>query len=189
MMVPHKLLSLVFVMDASHVLLGLKKRGFGKNKYNGFGGKCEAGETVRACAARELQEECGLVVDEERLIRRGVLTFNMLSDGMSLASGDIASRLEVHVYSCARSETTGDVSASEEMEPKWWPLEAVPLKQMWADDEFWLPHVLAGRDVLADFVRRERPSSRRLHRHCPTRLRHLTHERALATRVSADAGL
>ena len=39
------------------LLLGMKKRGFGVGKWNGFGGKFDAGETVRDCALRELEEE------------------------------------------------------------------------------------------------------------------------------------
>ena len=67
-----KLLSLVFVFDSgSRVLLGLKRRGFGAGKYNGFGGKLEQGETMRACAARELEEESGLRVAPTALTRRG----------------------------------------------------------------------------------------------------------------------
>ncbi|KAJ2178209.1 Nudix (Nucleoside diphosphate linked moiety X)-type motif 1, partial [Coemansia sp. RSA 551] len=41
--------------DVSQVLLGLKKRGLGDGLWNGFGGKVEAGETIAACAHRELE--------------------------------------------------------------------------------------------------------------------------------------
>ena len=34
------------------VLLGMKKRGFGAGRYNGFGGKVEPGETVKEAAIR-----------------------------------------------------------------------------------------------------------------------------------------
>ena len=82
-----KLLSLVFVFDGGkpddftspgkRVLLGLKKRGFGEGNWNGFGGKKEDGETLRKCAARELEEESGLTVKEENLKRKGILHFTM----------------------------------------------------------------------------------------------------------------
>jgi len=149
----NKLLSLVFVFDGRSVLLGLKKRGFGQGKYNGFGGKLEAGEVMRACAARELREEAGLSVPAAALVRRGVLNFHMLADsGMKGADGTIASRLEVHVYSCSLGDAEGEVAESEEMAPRWWGCDQVPLGQMWADDAHWLPHVLAGGDVLGDFT-------------------------------------
>lgn len=37
------------------LLLGYKKRGFGKDMYNGFGGKVEPGESVSEAAHRELK--------------------------------------------------------------------------------------------------------------------------------------
>ncbi len=47
-----KLFTLYFVLQPGRVLLGLKKRGFGAGKYNGFGGKVEAGESIVAAALR-----------------------------------------------------------------------------------------------------------------------------------------
>ena len=56
--------TLVFPIDEQHrILLGRKKRGFGANKYNGFGGKINAGESFRQCAVRELYEESGILVN------------------------------------------------------------------------------------------------------------------------------
>jgi 8-oxo-dGTP pyrophosphatase MutT (NUDIX family) len=34
------------------ILLGLKKRGFGEGKWNGFGGKVHVNETIRQAAVR-----------------------------------------------------------------------------------------------------------------------------------------
>lgn len=81
-----KLLTLVFLREGSKVLLGMKKRGFGVGKWNGFGGKVreqktesqlgilhtsllqvEAGETIVEAAAREVREECGYIVRTEDL--------------------------------------------------------------------------------------------------------------------------
>ena len=52
-----------FIRD-NKVLLGLKKRGFGRGKYNGFGGKPKEGESVEETALREAREETGLVMNE-----------------------------------------------------------------------------------------------------------------------------
>ena len=49
-----KVLTLVLVRDVARhrVLLGMKKRGFGAGKWNGFGGKLEPGETIEEAAKR-----------------------------------------------------------------------------------------------------------------------------------------
>ena len=50
--VPNKLLTLAFVTQKDKVLLGLKKKGFGMGRWNGFGGKVEKGETIEEAAKR-----------------------------------------------------------------------------------------------------------------------------------------
>jgi hypothetical protein len=56
-MIDHKkrLYTLVFVRQPGRVLLGMKKRGFGQGKWNGFGGKVEPNEEVTTAAVRELR--------------------------------------------------------------------------------------------------------------------------------------
>jgi hypothetical protein len=41
-----KILTLLLIQKANQVLLGMKKRGFGAGRYNGFGGKVEANESI-----------------------------------------------------------------------------------------------------------------------------------------------
>ena len=71
-----KVLTLVFLRREGEVLLGMKKRGFGEGKWNGFGGKVEAGETIVEAAAREVKEECGYVVKTEDLGEKGGRFYN-----------------------------------------------------------------------------------------------------------------
>ena len=52
-----KQLTLVAVLKENNILLGMKKRGFGEGRWNGFGGKVETGETIEEGAKRELKEE------------------------------------------------------------------------------------------------------------------------------------
>lgn len=47
-----KRLTLVLLEKGSEILLGLKKRGFGKGLWNGFGGKVEPGEEIVDAATR-----------------------------------------------------------------------------------------------------------------------------------------
>lgn len=123
------------------MLLGLKKRGFGKGLYVGFGGKIEAGETIEAAAVRELEEEAGLVTTVDALQPAGkiVFLFPARPDWNHL----------VHVFIVRRWE--GTEREAEEMCPEWFPFEAVPYAQMWADAVYWLPRVLAGKVLHAVF--------------------------------------
>ncbi len=50
---PNKILTLLFVLKEGQILLGMKKRGFGKGRWNGFGGKVAVGEeTIEEGAIR-----------------------------------------------------------------------------------------------------------------------------------------
>lgn len=51
-MFTRKLLTLVLVVQPGRVLLGMKKRGFGAGKWNGFGGKVQTGESIEQAARR-----------------------------------------------------------------------------------------------------------------------------------------
>ena len=51
---PNKLLTLLFVLEPSRVLLGMKKRGFGAGRWNGFGGKVQMEESIEEAAIRQL---------------------------------------------------------------------------------------------------------------------------------------
>nr|XP_020748229.1 7,8-dihydro-8-oxoguanine triphosphatase [Odocoileus virginianus texanus] len=73
-----RLYTLVLVLQPQRVLLGMKKRGFGAGRWNGFGGKVQEGETVEDGAKRELQEESGLTVDT--LHKVGQITFEFTGD-------------------------------------------------------------------------------------------------------------
>lgn len=130
-----KLYTLVFVFDwrEEQILLGLKKRGFGSGKFNGFGGKVEPNEDVVAAAKRELEEECGLKVPSdtgEKLRRIGINLFEF---------SDHPIVMEVHIFMVDRLDTKGIVSESDEMDPKWFKFSEIPFHKMWTDDKHWFP--------------------------------------------------
>ena len=66
-----KVLTLCIIYQGNRVLLGMKKKGFGKGRWNGFGGKVEEGETIEQAMKREVQEECGILLRD--FDKRGVL--------------------------------------------------------------------------------------------------------------------
>lgn len=56
--------------------MGLKQSGFGKGRWNGFGGKVELSDAnPKAAALRELNEESGLTLDESSVDEVGRLWF------------------------------------------------------------------------------------------------------------------
>lgn len=71
-----KLATLVYVQRNGQTLMlhrVKKENDMHQGKWNGLGGKLEAGETPEECAIREVREESGLLARHPRL--RGILTF------------------------------------------------------------------------------------------------------------------
>ena len=101
----HKLYNLILPISLSRgqVLLGYKLRGFGIGKYNGFGGKVEAGETIVASAVRELREESGMVCTENQLQHQAVLLLETVASG-----AEHEKVLEIHVFVC--TEWSGEIA-------------------------------------------------------------------------------
>ena len=50
------------------------------------------------------------------------------------------------------SKWEGEPTESEEMAPRWFKINEIPYDEMWEDDRFWLPKVLSGETVEADFL-------------------------------------
>jgi mutator protein MutT len=124
------------------ILLGFKKTGFGKGKYNGFGGKVEPGETVERAALREVEEEVGIQVAGDDLEPVARLTF--------LYPADPEADKLAHVFLVTRWE--GEPVESAEMRPAWFGVNDIPFEQMWQGDVYWLPRVLAGERLQGRFV-------------------------------------
>lgn len=124
------------------ILLGFKKVGFGAGKYNGFGGKVETGETVTSATVREVAEEVGVKVSEKNLQPVGHLTF--------VFPANLAWNHVVYVFLTTVWE--GDPVESVEMKPRWFAVNDIPFGQMWQDDIYWLPRILAGERIQGYFT-------------------------------------
>jgi len=125
------------------ILLGMKKLGFGNGKYNGFGGKIEAGETPEQAALRELGEEVGMHAKEATKV--GELTFIFPHVPAEKKWDNV-----VHIF--LAEEWEGKSAESREMRPEWFPFSEIPFQSMWQDDSHWLPLVLKGKKVKGRFV-------------------------------------
>lgn len=135
-----KVLTLCFVVKEDKILLGMKKRGFGAGRWNGFGGKVEGGETIEEAARRETKEECG--IDIVAMEQVGIHEFEFESK-----RGDI---LEVHVF---RADSwDGEPRETEEMRPQWFTTDAIPYDEMWPDDIHWIPVFLTGKKFRTKFL-------------------------------------
>jgi len=134
-----KKLTLCLIHQDSKILLGLKKRGFGKGRWNGFGGKLNEEETIEEAAKRELKEEAGIHANE--IEKKGIIKFEFQSD---------VEDFEIHIFHVTNFE--GEPTESEEMKPQWFNTEDIPYEEMWADDKHWVPLFLEGKKFKGTFV-------------------------------------
>lgn len=132
--------TLLFLRRDGHILLAMKKRGFGAGKWNGAGGKVEPGETVETATIRECQEEIG--VTPRNLQSAGELQFYM--------SHDPAFGHHAHIFTA--TEWAGELHETEEMRPQWFAEADIPYDQMWPDDKLWLPLLLADKSFRGVFT-------------------------------------
>ncbi len=126
-----QLVTLCFIVRDGRVLLIRKKRGIGAGKINGPGGKVDPGESPLQAAVRETEEEIGVTPLRPEL--RGDLRFNF-RDGL---------RLRCLIY--LATECIGAPYETAEAIPLWFSTDEVPYAEMWEDDQFWLPLLLAGK--------------------------------------------
>jgi 8-oxo-dGTP diphosphatase len=119
------------------VLLGLKKTGFGAGKWVGLGGHIEPGEKPADAAAREVAEESSLIVSADGLDHLASIEFRF----PFRPSWDQTAQ----VYVTWAYE--GEAAESDEISPRWFGEDELPLDLMWDDAKYWLPSVLAGEHV------------------------------------------
>lgn len=134
---------LVLLVKKDGVLLAMKKRGFGKGWWNGVGGKVEGEETIEQAAKREAFEEIG--VKPTVLEKVATINFYFLDESI-----DKDWNQQMHVFLC--DKWAGKPAESEEMRPKWHKRNDLPVDKMWAGDRIWMPLILSGENIIADFA-------------------------------------
>jgi 8-oxo-dGTP diphosphatase/2-hydroxy-dATP diphosphatase len=132
--------------EIAEICLGLKKAGFGKEKWNGFGGKVGdkiefKDETIEESLKREALEEFGVEILDFRQI--GLLHFIYKSNEKP------EKLMDCHVFLVEK--WSGEITESTEMLPKWFEIDQIPYPEMWIDDSYWLPKLLREENFEASF--------------------------------------
>lgn len=125
-------MTLGLLVEDNKILLGMKKRGFGEGRWNGFGGKVNDGETIEDAMMREFLEESGIRVIKYK--KAGIIDFEFK---------DNPEVLRVHIFRIL--EKLGNPREGEEMRPQWFDIDKIPFEEMWSDDKFWMPMFLNNR--------------------------------------------
>jgi 8-oxo-dGTP diphosphatase/2-hydroxy-dATP diphosphatase len=134
-----KITTLCIIHQHPKILLGMKKRGFGAGRWNGFGGKMQEGETIEEAAKREVLEEARIKIGG--LEKMGVIDFFWQGK---------PDTLQVHIFKA--ESFLGIPTESEEMKPKWFDAKEIPFSEMWQDDIYWMPLFLENKKFLGKFV-------------------------------------
>lgn len=107
-------------------------------KWNGLGGKLEAGETPEECVIREVREESGLNIHNPKLC--GLLMFPAFK-------GE-----NWYVFTFTADEFDGDLIESAEGNLQWIPNDEVENLPLWESDHVFLPWIREGKFFSAKFT-------------------------------------
>jgi 8-oxo-dGTP diphosphatase len=109
-----------------------------EGKWNGLGGKFEAGETPEECVRREVEEESGLVIRNPRL--HGLLMFPKFKGN------------DWYVFVFTATEFSGELMMdSPEGKLEWVPDEKMSSLQLWESDHIFMPWIENGDFFSAKF--------------------------------------
>ena len=109
-----------------------------EGKWNGLGGKFEAGETPEECIRREVEEEAGLVIQNPHL--HGLLVFTNFKGN------------DWYVFVFTASEFEGQLSeSSPEGRLAWIDDDKLTSLNLWESDHIFLPWLAAGKFFSAKF--------------------------------------
>lgn len=128
--------TIVYLLRPEEVLMALKQKVLGINKWFGYGGKIEDYETALECACRETREESrGLIIEEKDLSPVALIDFY---NGPDRPFGDPNFRVIFYTAKIWQ----GEPQDTDEMKcPTWFSIKDLPFHEMKAGDELIIPQV------------------------------------------------
>jgi len=108
-----------------------------EGKWNGLGGKFEAGETPEECVRREVREEAGLFIRKPRL--HGLLVFTNFKGK------------DWYVFVFTAMEFEGELIDSPEGQLEWIMDSQLTSLNLWESDHIFFPWIEAGNFFSAKF--------------------------------------
>jgi ADP-ribose pyrophosphatase YjhB (NUDIX family) len=128
-----------FLRKDDTFLLTLIEYSESMKKWNGIGGFANEGEPLKDAAIREVEEEVGVVIDRESLEYVGrVLENNNFT-----------------LYVFIADKWSGEIKIKDDTlkQLQWFSPRNIPYKDMWPDNEYWLPDILSGKKIIASVMR------------------------------------
>ena len=136
-----KLATLCYVIKDNKTLMiyrNKKENDYHEGKWNGLGGKFEAGESPEDCAIREMKEETGL--DVKSPIMKGFITFPNF-DGVD----------DWYVFVFVFKEFEGELIDSPEGHLEWINNDKLTELNLWEGDKIFLPWLFQDKFFSAKF--------------------------------------
>lgn len=137
-----KLATLCYAMKNDKTLMiyrNKKKNDYHEGKWNGLGGKFEAGETPEECAIREMKEESGLTIINPMM--KGFITFPMFDEVD-----------DWYVFVFVMKEFYGNLIDSNEGKLEWIPNNKLLELNLWEGDRIFIPWLFQDKFFSAKFI-------------------------------------
>ncbi|AFN74908.1 NUDIX hydrolase [Melioribacter roseus P3M-2] len=141
-----QLATLCYVIDKNKILMlhrVKKENDMHEGKWNGLGGKFEAGESPEDCVIREVKEESGLIITAPKL--KGFITFPLF-DGIK----------DWYVFVYTANKFNGDLINSPEGRLEWIPYEEFGNLNLWEGDKIFIPWLFQEKFFSAKFIYKEK---------------------------------
>ena len=135
------LATLCYVKRDGHTLMmyrNKKVNDIHEGKWNGLGGKFEAGETPEECVIREVHEESGLSIQSPKLC--GLIMFPAFMGN------------DWYVFVFTAMEFSGELIDSPEGELEWIENDKLTSLNLWESDHIFFPWIEKGEFFSAKFV-------------------------------------